>query len=100
MNTPDEKLSALLRASRLSPDLPPRFRDNVWHRIEAAATPARSESWLDALALLLLRPKFAFASVAILLIVGSLLGVHDGSQIARHDAQIRYLASVAPESVR
>jgi hypothetical protein len=29
-----------------------------------------------------------------------LLGVRDGGQIARHDAQARYLAVVAPDSLR
>jgi len=100
MNNDDAKLSALLRESRVSPALPPRFQQNVWRRLEPAAAPVNSESWLDALAALILRPKFAFAMVAVLLVAGTLFGTLEGSQTARHDAQMRYLASVAPESAR
>ena len=100
MNTNDPKLSALLRESRLSPSLPPRFQENVWRRIEDAEAPVKSESWLDALAALILRPKFAFATAAVLLFAGITLGTIDGSQTARHEAQTRYVASVAPDSLR
>ena len=100
MNSNDTKLSALLRESRVSPSLPPRFQENVWRRIENAEAPAKSKSWLDSLAALILRPKFAFATVAVLMLAGILLGTHEGSQIARQDAQIRYLAAVAPSSLR
>jgi hypothetical protein len=100
MNTNDPKLSALLRESRLSPALPPRFQQNVWRRIETAEAPVKSESWLDALAALILRPKFAFVTVAVLLGVGIVFGTMDGSQAARHDAQARYIAAVAPNSLR
>lgn len=100
MNTNDPKLSALLRESRLSPALPPRFQQNVWRRIETAAASVKSDSWLDALAALILRPKFAFVTVAVLLGVGIVFGTMDGSQAARHDAQARYIAAVAPNSLR
>lgn len=100
MNNDDAKLSALLRESRVSPALPPRFQQNVWRRLAPAAAPVQSESWLDALAALILRPKFALAMLAVLLVAGALFGTLEGSQTARHDAQMRYLASVAPESVR
>ena len=100
MKPSDAKLSALLRESRLSPSLPPRFQENVWRRIENAEAPVKTESWLDALAALILRPKFAFTTAAVLLFAGVLLGTHDGTQSARHDAQARYLAAVAPNSLR
>jgi len=100
MNNDDAKLSALLRECRVSPELPPRFQQNVWRRLENAEAPVRSASWLDALAALILRPKFAFASVALLLAAGIVFGTLAGSHTARHDAQARYLASVAPDSVR
>lgn len=100
MKSNDTKLSALLRESRVSPSLPPRFQENVWRRIEDAEAPVKSESWLDALAALILRPKFAFATVAVLMLAGILLGTHEGVQTARHDAQARYLAAVAPNSLR
>jgi hypothetical protein len=96
----DSRLSALLRASRGSPGLPPRFQQSVWRRIEDAEAPAKSASWLDALAGLILRPRLALAAATILLLVGALAGTLEGRQVARHDAQMNYLASVAPPSIR
>jgi hypothetical protein len=100
MNTDDAKLRELLQASRVSPSLPPRFQENVWRRIENAEAPAKSESWLDALGALVLRPRFAYATVTALVLAGALLGAHEGKQTARQDAQARYLAMVAPISLR
>ena len=105
MNSDDAKLSTLLReASRpAGPALPPRFQENVWRRIEDAEAPVPSTSrlsWLDALAALVLRPRFALATVAVLIVAGALLGVRDGGQIARRDAQTQYLAAVAPAALR
>jgi len=99
----DAKLGALLRASRVSPELPPRFHEGVWRRIEKAAAPAKSNggiAWLDALAALVLRPRLALATAAVLMVAGALLGVRDGNQMAHQDAQARYLAAVAPHSLR
>ncbi len=93
-------LSTLLRAGRPSPALPPRFQQNVWRRIEDAEAPVKSPSWLDALVALILRPQFAFAAAAVLLVAGIGFGTLDGAQAARQDAQARYLASVAPSSLR
>jgi hypothetical protein len=101
-NPDDAKLSSLLRDSRVTPALPPRFQENVWRRIADAETRkvADSATWLDALIAAVLRPRLAFAAVAALVILGALLGARDGNQLARHDAQVRYLASVAPNSLR
>jgi hypothetical protein len=101
----DEKLGALLRASRVSPELPPRFQEGVWRRIEEADAPVKSTAgiaWLDALVtlILMLRPRLALATAAVLIIAGALLGVRDGNQMAHQDAQARYLAAVAPNSLR
>ena len=95
----DVKISGLLRAARATPSLPPRFQENVWRRIEVAAA-APSGSWLDALAVLILRPRLAFAAAAVLLVAGGLLGAQEGSQTTRHDAQARYVAYVAPNALR
>lgn len=100
MNSNDTTLSALLRESRVSPSLPPRFQENVWRRIEDSELPARQESWLDALAARILRPRLAFAFAAVLVLAGVMLGANEGVQTARHDAQANYLASVAPGSLR
>ncbi len=94
------KLGALLREVRVSPGLPPRFQQNVWRRIEDAESPVKPTSWIDALAAFALRPRLAFAATAALVLVGVLLGAIEGAQAARHDAQARYIASVAPNSLR
>jgi hypothetical protein len=97
----DPQVSALLREARVSPpSLPPRFQQNVWRRIEDAEAPAKSESWLDALANLILRPRFALAAAAVMLLAGVSAGTMEGRQMARNDAQMNYLASVAPQFVR
>jgi hypothetical protein len=97
------KLSTLLRASRAAPTLPPRFQEGVWRRIEEAAAPVKVTggiTWLDALVRLVLRPRFALATATVLIVAGALLGVRNGSQLAHQDAQARYLAVVAPNSLR
>jgi len=100
--TNDARLGALLREARVSPDLPPRFREGVWRRIEEPEAPARPAglTWLDALAALVLRPRFALAAAVVLIAGGALFGARQGSQVARQDAQARYLAVVAPNSLR
>lgn len=100
MNPEDTKLQELLRGSRPAPALPPRFQQNVWRRIENAEARAKSASWLDALAALILRPRFALAAAAVVLFTGVLAGTLEGRQMARHEAQMNYLASVAPHSAR
>ena len=100
LQSADAEFSVLLRQARLSPSLPPRFQQNVWRRIEDAEAPDKSASWLDALANLILRPRLAVTAAVILLLTGVLAGTLEGRQVARHDAQMNYLASVAPHAVR
>ena len=103
INPADAKLSALLRESRLAPALPPRFQENVWRRIESAELPVPSKpglSWLDALATLVLRPRFALATATMLVVAGALLGVRAGDVAANHAAQAQYLTAVAPAALR
>ena len=100
MNSDDIKLQELLRGHRPMPALPPRFQQNVWRRIEDAEVPAKSPSWLDALATLILRPRFAMAAATVMLLAGVFTGTLKGWQLARHDAQMNYLASVAPHAAR
>lgn len=102
-NPADAKLSTLLHEARVAPALPPRFQENVWRRIENAEAPVPSQpgpSWLDALAALVLRPRFALAAAAALVVAGALLGVRTGNLAANQAAQARYLAAVAPAALR
>ncbi|MDD5140600.1 MAG: hypothetical protein PHY43_10120 [Verrucomicrobiales bacterium] len=102
-NPADAKLGALLRESRTSPALPPRFQENVWRRIEDAEASVKSGetiTWLEAIVSLMLRPRFAYATVAALMLGGIVLGTYNGAHSARHDAEARYVASVAPNSLR
>lgn len=96
----DARLHALLHSTRPAPSLPPRFQENVWRRIEKAETPVKSESWLDALAALILRPRFALTTATALVVAGTLFGVYEGNVVANQTAQSQYLAAVAPASLR
>jgi len=96
----DTRFREVLRAARPSPSLPPRFQENVWRRIEDAEAPVKSGSWIDALIALVLRPRFAYATVATLMLAGVLLGTYQGAQNVKQTEQARYLAAVAPDSLR
>jgi hypothetical protein len=90
----DHELRKLLRESRSEPGLPPRFQENVWQRIEQAEVHGRSSNWFEALAGLLLKPRFVVASIGVVLLIGTLLGSLEGQSRARLVAQERYIASV------
>jgi hypothetical protein len=100
INPDDAKLSALLRQSRSSPSLPPRFQENVWRRIEDSEAAMKPDTWLDALAALVLRPRLAAITLAILVMAGALLGVREGSQMAQRDARSQYISAVTPIALR
>jgi len=100
----DGTLRALLRESWPAPPLPPRFQESVWRRIERAETPAtRTPSplaWLEQWVERLLLPRFALASLALLLVAGGLTGVITTASAAKQQAQERYLSAVAPNTLR
>jgi len=101
MNPEDPKLRNLLREARVSPSLPPRFQENVWRRIEDAETAAKEgPGWLNTLVFLVLRPRFACATAVILILAGAVFGAHAGSKVVKQDAEARYIASVAPSTLR
>ena len=98
----DRELSAQLRSARPTPARPPGFGERVWRRIEATsdlAAPAVPSNWLETLAALILRPRVAFAAVAVLVVAGALLGARGGGDFAHKDAQIRYVAAVVPHAL-
>ena len=94
----DGGLRALLRESRLAPELPAGFQDAVWRRIERAEAPATD--WLDALASWFMRPRRAFATAAVVLVVGLSLGIARAAGQANDLAKERYVDSVSPPALR
>lgn len=95
----ETKLHDLLRDARPTAELPPRFQENVWRRIEqaeASIAVADPGNWLNVVAGWLVRPRLAFAVATMLVLVGIGLGWSSGVQQAQADAQARYVAAVAP----
>jgi hypothetical protein len=101
-NSSDAPVSALLREARAERPLPPGFQPAVWRRIQAAEAPKPAPflAWLDQLAESWLRPRYAIAAVAIVLLAGITTGMFDGRNDARARSRDRYLAAVAPHPVR
>lgn len=98
----DLGLRAVLRESRPAAALPARFQEGVWRRIERAELLAEASpgSWLDRWVERLLRPRLALGGLVALLVVSGFAGVLSGTVSAKHAAQERYLAAVAPHSFR
>jgi hypothetical protein len=96
----DESLRALLLEARPVAQLPPRFQESVWQRIEkedAALIPMASPvGWLQRWTERLLLPRFALAGLALLLVAGGLTGFVSSADVVKQQAQERYLSTVAP----
>ena len=99
-SNPDPALRALLRETVPGPALPPRFVESVWQRIEraeaAGSETSPSPSWLDRLASLVLQPRLALATVAIVMVAGALLGFVMAADEARDAARASYVTAVTP----
>jgi len=93
-NSNNTRLHTLLSDSRPRPELPPRFRENVWQRIEHGETPTAHPHWTETLAGWLLKPRYALAVITVLLLAGTLIGSFNGQSQARLLAQERYVATV------
>ena len=96
----NEPLRTLLREARPAPHLPPRFHESVWRRLEKEdvapnAKPAPFD-WLQRWTERLLLPRFALASLALLLVAGGLTGFVSSADLVKQQAQERYLSAVAP----
>ena len=98
----EERLSGLLREVRATPSLPPRFQENVWRRIEGAERREVSVAgtWLEWVTSWILRPQLALVTAGVLVLAGIGFGWSSGEQLARQDAQARYVAAVAPNPLR
>jgi hypothetical protein len=98
----DEALREVLRQWSVDTPLPPRFQQQVWKRIEQAeAQPTLSMLLRSALLTLLTthRPKFAFAYLTALLVLGLAAGgVAAQARNSRLDSELsqRYVQSIDP----
>lgn len=90
----DPRLRGLLREARPATELPPGFQDAVWRRIERRE--AAAVTWLERVMRLVLRPQWAAASLATVVLAGVLLGTRPAPPPEHASAQARYLASVNP----
>ncbi|HVM47964.1 MAG TPA: hypothetical protein VMU04_08050 [Candidatus Acidoferrum sp.] len=73
----DEALSRVLRQWNVQAQLPPRFQEQVWRRIEQSESPAHAPAWLrlwQRLGAALARPSLAVSYVTVLLLAGLLAG--------------------------
>jgi hypothetical protein len=98
----DDALDKVLRQWTVDAALPPRFQERVWNRI--GKTEARPEPtpwialwrWID---VVLPRPKFAYAYIAVLLATGVAAGsVAAQIKINHLDSELgaRYVQSIDP----
>jgi hypothetical protein len=101
-NPDDRKLHSLLRKWNPDTPLPPRFRDNVWNRIEAQRPVCSPPLWalmLDWLKSSFPRPALARAYVMVLLLIGLAGGwvqaQHRNAKI-NGELETRYLQSIDP----
>ena len=100
----DKTLHTILAEWKVETSLPPRFQDQVWHRIERDETqPAAAVSPWTALrnwiANVQLRPALAVAYVAVLLAAGAGLGWTQAQHASSHvsdQLSLRYVQSVDP----
>ena len=107
MNGPeknDDPLRGVLREWHVDAELPPRFRENVWRRIERAeelksavnSRWSRVMNWIDTM---LPRPALASSYVAILLVAGAMIGwTHARQESVRINDHLsaQYVRSVDP----
>jgi hypothetical protein len=80
MHSGDADMTSLLRKWKVTPPLPPRFKEQVWQRIEKSQVVAVSPWTLlrDWVAQAFARPAMAFSYVAVLLGAGLAIGFWQG----------------------
>jgi hypothetical protein len=101
MKNNDKHLEGLLQEWRVTSELPPRFSEHVWKRIESASIPGISlvdaaRAWLT---MAFARPAFAVAYVSVLITAGLALGFFQANyKAAEWDRQLeaRYVRSIDP----
>ena len=97
----DLALRRLLRESGDAP-LPPRFQEQVWHRITLGETQPRPSLWVALsrwIEVMLPRPKLALAYVSVVLAIGVAAGSFAAQAATRRvntDLGHRYVAALDP----
>ena len=95
----DRKLKTLLREAHPPLSLPPRFREEVWQRVERGRRldqGGEAATLWEAFRGLWSRPAYAGVGLATVMVAGVWLGVRAGEQRARHADRVQYIASVSP----
>jgi hypothetical protein len=101
----DEKLSKLLHTWKLDAQLPPRFKERVWQRIERGESTAKIAFWKVIAARIeatFVQRGFAAAYVAVLLLAGMGAGYWKASdRTARVESEwrTRYVQTVDPYQI-
>ncbi len=101
----DDALNKVLRQWKFDAPLPPRFQEQVWQRIEKSEAGAEPSPWVGLWRLIevvLPRPRFAYAYLAILLVTGVAAGsVAAQIKTNRLDSElsVRYVQSIDPYRV-
>lgn len=98
----DLELDQLIRQSTPKPEFEPSFQREIWARIAIAGQAGKSgpAAWLESAFAFLSRPAPAFATAAVMLLLGAGLGrgvPGAGSRAASRDA---YLVSINPLTPR
>ncbi|MBN8710216.1 MAG: hypothetical protein J0I10_12575 [Verrucomicrobia bacterium] len=86
-----DNLNDLLRSWQPEVPEPSDFRRNVWQRIERSR-PTKEVGWLAEFFGLLARPRLAFATVALAIVVGGVVG----REVSVANQTSAYLRSVNP----
>jgi len=92
-------LSELLRSARPEAPLPDGFRASVWRRIEQSEEATQSSPpWWVRLAWMWVEPRRAFATLALVSLLGAATGLVQGWQWSERLARDRYVTVVSPLS--
>lgn len=98
----NEAMDKVLGQWKVDSPLPPRFQEQVWQRIAKAETkpePLEKLGWWRVIEVALLRPRFAYAYLGLLLAVGVAAGSWTAQlKSNRMDSELRmrYVQSIDP----
>lgn len=99
----DEALSHALGEWTVEEPLPPRFQEQVWHRISIAESARTAPRWRDKLAFLaaaICQPRFALGYLTVLVGIGVLFGsltAQAQRQRVEKELGYRYVHTIDPQ---